>query len=75
MALETEIEFFNQNFESFRNEHRNDWVVISGKNILGFYKRFEQAIVHAMNEFGEAPFLVRQIDGPPAVIPQLIVGD
>jgi hypothetical protein len=75
MALETEIDYFNQNAERFRAEHRFDWVVISGRNVLGFFKKFEIAAIHAMNELGDAPFLVRQIDGPAAVIPQLIVGD
>lgn len=75
MTLETEIEFFNRNADSFKQSHRFEWVVISGESVLGFYKRFELAVLHAMNEFGDAPFLIRQIDGPPAIIPQLIVGD
>lgn len=75
MTLDTEIEFFNRNAESFKQTHRFDWVVISGQSVLGFFKRFEQAALHAMNELGDTPFLIRQIDGPPAIIPQLIVGD
>ncbi|MFN3314319.1 MAG: hypothetical protein ACK46Q_12750 [Hyphomonas sp.] len=75
MALETEIAYFNQNADAFKRDHRLEWVVISGRTVLGFFRRFELAAMHAMNELGDTPFLIRQIDGPPAIFPQLIVGD
>lgn len=75
MTLEAEIAYFNENADAFKRDHRLEWVVISGRSVLGFYRQFEQAALHAMSELGDVPFLIRQIDGPPAVLPQLIVGE
>lgn len=74
-ALQTEIEYYNRNADEFREAHRNDWVVISEESVLGFYRRFEQAALAAINAFGEKPFLIRQIDAPPITLPYLIVDD
>lgn len=75
MILELEIGCFSENADSFKRDHRLEWVVISGRTVPGFFRRFELAAMHAMNELGDTPFLIRQIDGPPAIFAQLIVGD
>lgn len=73
MQFEKEIEIYNTRLDEFRKEHRLDWVVISGEQILGFFRRFEQAATAALSAFGEQPFLIRQIDAPQISLPYLVI--
>ena len=73
MSLETEIKIYHQLSKHITAEHRYEWVVISGKNILGYFKEFEEAALNAVSEFGNKPFLIRQIDAPAPSVPHLII--
>lgn len=73
MSLETELETYRHLGENARQQHTHEWVVISGKKILGYYKEFEEAALKAFAAFGDQPFLIRQIDAPPITVPQLIL--
>ena len=73
MALEVEKEFFEANYERFHEKHSHEWVVISGQKILDFFDRFETAALVAIQELGNAPFLIRQIDAPAVHLPFVII--
>jgi hypothetical protein len=42
-------------------EHEGQFVLIKGRNILGFYSRHEEALDAAYDQLGDGPFLVKQI--------------
>ncbi len=73
MALETEIAYFNEQAPELLANHRNEWVLIEGRKIVGLYRDFQLAITDAIKKFGDSPFLIRQIDAPPITLPHLII--
>jgi len=70
--LRREIDFYKLNENMFRKTHMNDWVLISEKEVLGFFSSFEEAAAKLEAEYDdklpERPFLLRRIGAQQPVI-------
>ena len=58
--LQSEIAHYDANLAAFVGEHRDEFVLIKGSRVMGFYKTEREALDTGYNSFGNQPFLVRQ---------------
>ena len=61
MALEKELEVFQQKLAEFVAEHVGAFVLIHGEEVVDFYTSYEDAIKAGYSKFGLEPFLVKQV--------------
>ena len=70
--LTEDIDFYKLNENQFRKSHMHEWVLISEKEIIGFFSSFEDAASKLEAEYDEQsprrPFLLRQVGSPQPVI-------
>ena len=70
--LAHEISVYEKHETEFRKTNDQDWVIISGDEILGFFSSFESASRQLRREFNpnepDRPFLVRRINRPIPVL-------
>lgn len=60
--LERELEVYEQHKAEWLPRHENEFVVVAGSKIAGFYKDYESAWDAGTKEFGpKASFLIKQI--------------
>ena len=62
--LARETALYEQHKVEFEKEHRGEWVVIHGDEIIGFYEDFQDAAQTAVERFGRGPYLIREIGAP-----------
>jgi len=61
MALEKEIERFDQKQAELSGEHAGQFVLIHGTDDFEFFTSYDDAIKAGYQKYGLAPFLVKQI--------------
>lgn len=60
--LETELAFYEQHKNEWLPEHENEFIVIAGTKIAGFYSDYAAAWDAGAQRFGaESPFLIKQV--------------
>lgn len=60
--LKRELQLYHEQKKSWLRSHLNQYVVIAGKQIAGFYPDYESAFRAAIREFGiQRQFLIKQI--------------
>jgi hypothetical protein len=60
--LDHELAFFERHKSEWLNNHENQFVVVAGDKIAGFYADYESAWDAGTKEFGhQANFLIKQI--------------
>jgi len=76
MELKEELEYFVSVKEDLLKHHRNQYVLIKGKGLVGTYSTFEEAFNDGVKQLGNVPFLVRQVQEKDEVVqfPALAVG-
>ncbi len=74
--LGAEIEYYESQKESLLNHHEGQFVLVSGRQILGTYTTESEAYEAGLNQVGNRPFLIRQIRSHdlPLQAPVLFVG-
>lgn len=55
----TETAYFDEHDKEFRRENSGQYVLIHGKNLVGYYDGEAAAIAAGIRGFGTGPFLVR----------------
>ena len=60
-SLKKEFDFYLQQPEMWKSEHRGKFAVVFHQAIQGVYVAYEDALVAALKQFGEAPFLVHEV--------------
>jgi predicted acetyltransferase len=60
-TLQREAEVFATHLEEWRREHLGEFVLIKGDEIVGFYKRLDEAFAEGTRRFGLQEFFVKQI--------------
>lgn len=60
--LKQELSFYNANKSEWLHEHAEEFVVISGEQVGGFFPDFETAFKRGIQAFGVAkPFLIKEV--------------
>lgn len=60
--LQRELSFYNTNKSQWLHEHAEEFVIISGEQIGGFFPDFETAYKAGIQAFGVAkPFLIKEV--------------
>ena len=71
--LDTEIATYNRMQEDLEANHKGEWAVIHGEELIGTYTDFQEAAKTSVKLFGRGPCLVREIGAPPLVLPPYIL--
>ena len=75
MALEKESATYEARIAEMK-QHEGEWVLISGDEVVGFFRDYEGAIGVGYKRFGiGVPFMVKQVPGPRAVpyMPRMVL--
>lgn len=72
-ALSRETALYERRKAEFEREHRWEWVVIHGDDVVGFYTDFQDAAEAAVERFGRGPYLLRQIGVPKQALPASVL--
>ena len=67
MPLEQEICAFDANREKLLAEHKGEFVLIKGSEIIGIYPTYGDALREGYHRFGEGEFLAQEITGADAI--------
>ncbi|MBV8205426.1 MAG: hypothetical protein JO041_01435 [Acidobacteria bacterium] len=59
--FQNELQLFEANREKWAHSHPAQYVVIHGKEVVGFYAEFENALDAGLRKFERGTFLVKQI--------------
>ena len=59
--LQQEIEYYEAHRATFVEEHPDEFALIKGAALIGFYKDEVEAIRAGHAKFGNEPFLVRKV--------------
>jgi hypothetical protein len=57
----TELRFFEENRKKWAAEHLEQYAVVHGAELAGFYADFEQALQAGLERYGLGRFLVKQV--------------
>ena len=72
--LDVEIATYNRMREDLEANHRWEWVVIHGEELVGIFDDFQVAADTAVRRFGRGPYLIRQVGRGPGTLPAAFVG-
>lgn len=59
--LAEEVQTYERNRTQLLRDHREQFVLIKGNDVIGCFDTMEEAFVQGTDSFGVAPFLVRQV--------------
>jgi hypothetical protein len=59
--LEQERQYYEENKEAWLTRHRDRFVLVKGRDLLGVYNTIDEAISEGARLFGLDSFLVRQV--------------
>ncbi len=60
--LETERDYFDANLEEWMTKNPNKFVVVNGKQVLGFFDTLDEALTVGARTCSLQPFLVRRVE-------------
>jgi len=71
--LQDEIDAFEKLKPGLEAEHRDEWVLVRDRNLIGLFPSFEAAAAEGLRLFGRSPYLVRQIGQEPLRLPVSVI--
>lgn len=76
MPLEKELAYYDDARDALLSEHEGKFVLIVGESLAGVFDSSDTAYEHGLREFGNEPFLIKQVvrDEPPDSFPALHLG-
>ena len=69
MTLERELGAYDAMREELERHHLNEWVIIRGDEVAGYFDDVEDCLRSAIKRFGRGPYLIRQVGAPQARLP------
>jgi hypothetical protein len=74
--LEQELKFFGENHAKWSEDHPGQFVLVKGRELVGFFDQPETALTTGARLFGADSFLVRRVDASDEdiYIPALALG-
>jgi hypothetical protein len=75
-ALQEELDTYARREDEFKQTNTGKFVVIKGKEVIGFFDDLESALTEGTRRFGLEPYLVRKVGEPvqTLTIPALALG-
>ena len=68
--LKAEKNTFDRCHAQLESDHNSeDWVVVHGTEIVGVFPTLDEAAGTAVGRFGRGPYLIRQIEEHPLMLP------
>ena len=67
--LNKDIKFYESIKADLESKHIGKWSLIYDEKLVAVYDTFDQAATEAVKQFGQGPYLIRQIGAPPIVLP------
>lgn len=61
MSLQDEIAAFDRDRAALEAQYFGEWVVFHSGELIGHFKRFDDAAAEAVERFGAGPYLIRQV--------------
>lgn len=62
IRLNAELELYEANKSEWLRKHRDEFAVVKGSDLLGFYSNFHEAYSAGVKEYGiDADFLVKRV--------------
>jgi hypothetical protein len=76
MALERELEYYEEKKLEWLEHYKGQFAVVKGRELLATFSSFEEAFEAGVNAVGNHPFLVKQINEGEEIaqFPALMVG-
>jgi hypothetical protein len=71
-SLDNEIAAFDAMRPVLEAEHRGEWVLFNGGQLVSCFKTFESAAGEAVRRFGRGPYLIRQVGAAAVTLPASI---
>ena len=59
--LQQEYNFFLRHLKEFLAEHLDQFVLIKGTDVIGFYNDYEEALKEGLHRFGNVPFFIKEV--------------
>ncbi len=67
--LSEEIAAYEEMRSTLEADYSGKWVVIHKRKLIGIHDNFGAAADEAVQKFGRGPYLIRQVNAPPATLP------
>jgi len=68
IALQQEYDFFLAHLEELMKTHLNEFVVIKGAQIIGFFDSYEKSLRAGVSRFGsQTPFFIKEVKEEKAI--------
>ena len=61
VTLEHEYGVFLSHLNEFLQAHINEFVLIKGEEVVGFFKSYEAALRNGLKRFGNVPFFIKAV--------------
>jgi hypothetical protein len=62
IALQQEYDFFLAHIDEFMKTHLNEFVIIKGQQVVGFFSSYEKALREGLSRFGATtPFFIEEV--------------
>jgi hypothetical protein len=71
--LEQEIATFEESRAQLEASAMGKWVLVHDSEVIGTFDSFDAAADRAVREFGEGPYLIRQIGSSSLTLPASVV--
>lgn len=61
VVLAEEYKTYLAHQDEFMQGHLDEFVLIKGEKVIGFYKSYEDALRNGLSKFGNVPFFVKVV--------------
>lgn len=72
-SLDRDIAAFEENRNRLEASSMAQWVLIHDATVVGTFDSFEAAADQAVEQFGEGPFLIRQVGSSGVALPASVM--
>ena len=76
MPLKKELQYYSEQKAELLKHYKGQFALIKGKEVIGTYTTWDEALEDGIKKLGNVPFLIRQVQEEEEVVqsPALLVG-
>ena len=75
LELESQIAKFNSMHVELEAQYPHQWVIIHNEEFIGVYPTYNEALVKAVEAYGNGPYLLQCLSEEPVYIPAFTLGE